>query len=203
MLEKLNISDNNIQGVEAGIALADALAENTALRHLNLSNNGCGSECIQAFAVGLRVNRTLESLHIGSNSIATNTMADIIAVFTSKPTMKVLCEVPLKDKTLSELDVSGKSLGSDSALIVSHYLKENQALVKCDLSNNNLNYGIDGDEAATPGKLISDAIAANTVLKELNLSGNYLKASFANEFAAGLRANAVLSELDIGNNMMG
>jgi hypothetical protein len=42
--------------------------------------------------------------------------------------MKLLCEVPIKDKTLTELDVSGKRLGTEGALVVAEYLRDNGAL---------------------------------------------------------------------------
>ena len=63
---------------------------------------------------------------------------------------------------------------------------------------------INGAEA---GKAMGDAIAANTVLKELDLSnqgkyGGYeLDAAFAKEFAVGLGANGALVKFDLSNNM--
>ena len=65
-------------------------------------------------------------------------MKEIIAMCASKPTMKVLCEVPFKDKAITELDLSGKSLGTEGALVVSYYLENNVAMTSLDLSKNNL-----------------------------------------------------------------
>jgi hypothetical protein len=42
--------------------------------------------------------------------------------------MKILCEVPFKDKTLTELDVSGKDLGMEGALVIAEYLDSNEAM---------------------------------------------------------------------------
>jgi hypothetical protein len=44
--------------------------------------------------------------------------------------MKILCEIPFKDKTLTELDVSGKDLDIEGALVVAEYLDGNRALTK-------------------------------------------------------------------------
>ena len=58
-------------------------------------------------------------------------MKEIIATCQSKPAMKVLCEVPFKDKTITELNVSRKNLGVEGAVVVSHYLENNGALTQC------------------------------------------------------------------------
>jgi Ran GTPase-activating protein (RanGAP) involved in mRNA processing and transport len=50
----------------------------------------------------------------------------------------MLCEVPIKDKTLTELDVSGLSLGSEGALVVAEYLRDNGAMTSINLANNNI-----------------------------------------------------------------
>jgi nicotinic acid mononucleotide adenylyltransferase len=52
--------------------------------------------------------------------------------------MKIFCEIPFKDKTLTELDVSGKNLGTEGALVVADYLDGNKALLLLNLANNSL-----------------------------------------------------------------
>jgi hypothetical protein len=83
------------------------------------------------------------------NAIPEKEMKEIIVIAMSKDSMKLLCEVPIKDKTLTELDVSGngatlteldengtkmiasgKSLGTEGALVVAEYLRDNGALSK-------------------------------------------------------------------------
>ena len=69
------------------------------------------------------------------------------------------------------------------------------------MSNNHINYDFYDDAIiAAPGKALSDAIAANTVLKELNLANNYLKPAFMKEFAVGLSANGAMASLDLRFN---
>jgi Leucine-rich repeat (LRR) protein len=66
-----------------------------------------------------------------------------------------------------------------------------------------LNVSSNSIKGAEAGKALGNALAANTVLKQLDLSKNYSGAEFANEFAVGLRANGALEVLNISNNNMG
>jgi hypothetical protein len=84
----------------------------------------------------------LTSLHVGKNNIPEKEMREIMAVAMRKDSMKILCEVPFKDKTLTELDVSGKNLGAEGALVVADYLDGNGAMTSLNLASNDL--GIEG-----------------------------------------------------------
>jgi hypothetical protein len=48
----------------------------------------------------------LTSLHVGKNNIPEKEMREIMAITMRMESMKILCEVPFKDKTLTELDVT-------------------------------------------------------------------------------------------------
>jgi hypothetical protein len=65
------------------------------------------------------------SLHVGKNNIPEKEMRELMAVAMRKDSMTILCEVPIKDKTLTELDISGKNLGMEGALVVADYLDGN------------------------------------------------------------------------------
>ena len=78
----------------------------------------------------------LENLHIGNNSIPIEKMNEIVAIIEAKPAMKVFCAIPFRDKTITELDVSGQGLGAEGALVVSRYLENNGALTSFNLSKN-------------------------------------------------------------------
>jgi hypothetical protein len=56
----------------------------------------------------------------------------------SKDTVKVLCAVPVKDKALRKLNVSGKNLGPEGAVIVTYFLHENTALISLNLAGNKI-----------------------------------------------------------------
>jgi hypothetical protein len=65
-------------------------------------------------------------------------MKEIIVVAMNKESVKMLCEVPIKDKTLTELDVSGMSLGMEGALVVAEYLRDNGPMTSLNLASNDL-----------------------------------------------------------------
>jgi hypothetical protein len=82
---------------------------------------------------------SLSSLHVGMNCVPNGQMRQIISVAESKEHMTLLCEVPFKDKLgLTELDISGRSLGVEGGFVVGHYLKGNRSLLSLDISNNKL-----------------------------------------------------------------
>jgi hypothetical protein len=92
----------------------------------------------------------LTSLHVGKNDIPEKEMREIMAIAMCMESMKILCEIPFKDKTLTELDASGKNLGLEGALVVAEYLDGNGALTSLNLSSNDL--GVEG------AKIIAEAI---------------------------------------------
>jgi hypothetical protein len=76
------------------------------------------------------------------NNIPETPMKEIIAIAMSKESMKMLCEVPIKDKTVTELDVSSKSLGTEGAFVVAAYLRGNGAMASLSPASNSL--GVEG-----------------------------------------------------------
>ena len=86
--------------------------------------------------------RAMTSLHVGNNSIPEKEMREIMAIAMRMDNMKILCEVPFKDKTLIELDVSEKDLGTEGALVVAGYLDGNRAMASLSLASNGL--GVEG-----------------------------------------------------------
>jgi Ran GTPase-activating protein (RanGAP) involved in mRNA processing and transport len=152
-MTRLNLSNNDIGGEdgEPGVhALADMLRSNTTLKELNISSNNLDEECAQILAPAIGDNRAIENLHVGSNGIPEKEMCEIMAIVMSKESMQILCEVPFKDKTITELDLSGKDLGTEGALVVAEYLDGNGALTSLNLSSNNLK--------AEGGKIVAEAI---------------------------------------------
>jgi Ran GTPase-activating protein (RanGAP) involved in mRNA processing and transport len=71
------------------------------------------------------------------------------------------------------------------------------------MSDNEINFNISGEAAAVPGKALADALAANTVLTELNLSKNNLKPEFIRELAVGIGDNGAMTSLDLSWNTIG
>jgi hypothetical protein len=84
----------------------------------------------------------LTSLHVGKNNIPEKEMREIIAIAVHMDSMKILCGVPFKDKTLTALDVSRKNLGMEGALVIAEYLDGNGATTSLSLASNSL--GVEG-----------------------------------------------------------
>jgi hypothetical protein len=80
----------------------------------------------------------MTSLHVGMNSIPEKEMKEIITIAMCMDSMKILCEVPIKDKALTELDISGQDLGMEGALVVAEYLRDNGAISSINLLKNRI-----------------------------------------------------------------
>jgi hypothetical protein len=65
-------------------------------------------------------------------------MREIIAIAMRMDNMKILCEIPFKDKTPSELDVSGENLGMEGALVIAEYLDGNGTISSVNLLKNDI-----------------------------------------------------------------
>jgi hypothetical protein len=101
-------------------------------------------------------NRALTSLHVGQNGTPKTEMMKIMDIAMQMDSMKILCEVSVKDKALTELDVSGKNLGREGALVVAQYLDGNEALTKLTFGDKPVvNMTTEMTEASFSGKLES------------------------------------------------
>ena len=140
--------------------------------------------------------------HGGPRSIPTAEMKNIIAIAESLPTMKILCQVPFKDKMITELDLSGKNLGVEGAMVVSHYIHDNGALVSANLLNN--------DISAEQAQSLAGILKEHATLKslcgnkgnetELDMSGKKMGADGAILFAPEIVANGALAKLTFGGD---
>jgi Ran GTPase-activating protein (RanGAP) involved in mRNA processing and transport len=151
--------ENNSLGVDGGTALAECLKGNSVLIELNIANNnlvdyGQDMSGVIAIANVIKDMGAMTSLHVGMNHIPEKEMTEIIALAMGKESMKLLCEVPIKDKSLTELDVSSKSLGIEGALVVAEYLRDNGAMTSLNLASNYL--------CAAGAKVIAEAIKVIT-----------------------------------------
>jgi Ran GTPase-activating protein (RanGAP) involved in mRNA processing and transport len=156
-----DISSNDIRA-EGGKALAEGLKGNQVIKELNFSRNimvynfhgQSDTSGIIAIADVIPGMGAMTSLHVGMNNIPEKEMKEIMTIAASMESMKMLCKVPFKDKTITKLDISGKSLGMEGALVVAEYLRDNGALSILSLKKNDL-YAEGGTAlaAATKGSL--------------------------------------------------
>ena len=104
---------------------------------LDLSNGGLGDGCAILLSSELNDHPTLTSLHVGCNGISEGKMQDFITM----DSLHVLCAVPVKDlrdNAVTELDLAGRSLGVEGALVLSNCLMYNSSLTSLDISCNEL-----------------------------------------------------------------
>jgi hypothetical protein len=114
--------------------------------------------------------RALTSLHIGQNGIPEKEMRKIMAITMRMESMKILCEVPFKDKTVTKLGISRKNLGMEGALVVAEYLDDNGALSTFTFS---------GDyDRSQPVTMETTMTEADFSGKDLGISGGMMVAAF-------------------------
>jgi hypothetical protein len=108
---------------------------------------------------------------------------------------------------MTKADLSNKHLGVGGAIIISAWIshKDNGALTTLILKDNKL-------LSPEAGKVLAGMLAANTVLKELDVSGNTWQEhgwtkgggpGFARELAVGISNNGALLSLDISSCNLG
>jgi hypothetical protein len=147
-LMKFDVSNNELRA-DGGNALAAGLKGNQVITELSIASNWLSYNSrgdvdisgVNAIADVISDMGSLSSLHVGCNCIPEKEMRKIMAIAASKESMKILCEVPFKDKTITALDVSGKKLGVEGALVVAEYLNGNETMAALDISMNKLTIG--------------------------------------------------------------
>jgi hypothetical protein len=146
---------NGFKGFEAGKALGDAIAINTVLKELDISGGRRGSEkCdaafVKGFSPGLGANGALVTANLLNNRIGVEQAQKLVAVLKEHPTLKSLCGNK-GDET--ELDMSGKQMGADGAIMLVPEIAANGTMTFLNLSDNSL-----GTEGA---KYVAEAIKGN------------------------------------------
>jgi Leucine-rich repeat (LRR) protein len=213
VLLTLILKGNKLLTAEAGNALSDMVAANTALETLDVSNNGWevdgkvdgradGVGFAKSFSVGLRENQSLTSLHIGLNPIPEEEMMKVIDIAMRKDSMKLICNVPIKDKTLTKLDLSGGKLGVQGARVVENYYLLGAQVATLNMSRNML-------LTKEGGKVIKTLLKGNEMLKDLDVSDIHMEDTrnqdvpgFAKEIAEGLSINNGVMRLNLSKNRM-
>jgi Ran GTPase-activating protein (RanGAP) involved in mRNA processing and transport len=210
-LSDLNLSGNKCFGNKDKTAiesLAAAVVANTRISKLNLAGTGIDTDDAGILAPAILATRTLSNLHVGLNGIPKEQMRAIIDM----DKFDVLCAVPireLKANSITELGLSGKSLGTEGALVLSAYLKDS-VLSKLDLS---------GNELRSEGLSVIAEVLNQSSITQLNLASNLLStnansdvdfsgiAKFADFCMSGYRQQIpgmmALSDLNLADNALG
>jgi Leucine-rich repeat (LRR) protein len=214
-LTSVDISGNKLATQASGKILGDLLADNSALRELNLSGNAwtsprrnkCdGAAFAQAIAGGLSSNKnTLVKLNILSNNISVQQALELIKIRASSPSLTTLCGL-IGDEI--SLNLSSRRMSAGCVVLLTSEIKSSTSLNKLNLSKNAI-------ATAAAGKALSSYLAENKSLTELDVSDNRVQRSygpmspagsdgahFVRALAAGLATNRHLLLLDISNNRL-
>lgn len=210
-LKTLRLGNNCLTGGEAGDALGEALAANTVLNDLDLASpsvshilggrSPCDAVFVKAFSVGLGANRALTRLDISYNDIGLLSVPD--GWETSTDNFRGQCFKPPGGQWSASAPACAEPRG---AIALANAIKTHVQLVTLTMRGNTL-------KGVATGRAMGDAIATNTVLRELDLSSPGERiidgirqcfhpgdAAFVEAFAVGLRANKTLTRLDLSNN---
>ena len=187
-------------------ALADTLKHNTTLLFLNLWNNDLGAEGAKALAKGLEANSSLSFLDISGNSIGDAGMRAIgRALMRSESSHlgALKCDAFAVPAEAAAVDLSskasGKPIGPSAVALLAGVLKCNSSIRSLNLSHNavcGIRYG-EGAYDASGAVALAEALATNTVLRELDLYDNHLGSEGGTALATLLAANSTLTSLSL------
>ncbi|XP_068756025.1 protein NLRC3-like [Montipora capricornis] len=180
-LTTLVLSENSI-GDEGAASLSQALAVNTSLTTLDLSYNSIGDEGAASLSQALAVNTSLTTLDLSDNSIGN-------AGATS------LSQALAVNTSLTTLNFRDNSIGNAGATSLSQALAVNTSLTTLRLVCNPI-----GDEGAAS---LSQALAVNTSLTTLSLSFNSIGDEGATSLSQALAVNTSLTTLHFSGNSIG
>ena len=202
-LQKLYINNNSIFD-DGAAAISDGLKHNISLQELNMSCNKIGAKMI---VEAIKVNKTLQKLHIRSNSISDDGAAAIsdglkhnislkeLDMSYNKITnegAKMIGEAIKVNKTLQKLYISLNSISDDGAAAISDGLKHNISLQELNMSSNEIT-----NEGAN---MMGEAIKVNKTLQKLYISYNSISDDGAAAISDGLKHNISLQELNMSRN---
>ena len=180
-LTTLDLSQNSI-GDEGATSLSQALALNTSLTTLTLSQNSIGAEGATTLSEALAVKTSLTTLHLSWNSIGAEGATSLFQALAV-------------NTSLTTLTLSHNSIGAEGATSFSQALALNTSLTTLHLCRNSI-----GDEGATS---LSQALKVNTSLTTLKLSHNSIGAEGATSLSQALAVNTSLTTLHLSYNSIG
>jgi hypothetical protein len=220
------------------IALANAIPDMEALSVINLAENNLGAlvlpegwtedynshdnavytytdgrkqdqhpgkpEGLIAIANAIPDMGAISSVNLLENDIPIEQAQELVKIMQSKEKLTTLCGLSNKEET--KLDFSSQNLGAGDAMLIANDISDMRALSVLSLKDNRL-------LTAESAKILSDMVATNTVLKELDLSSNDWKdgfgrlkgdsAGFAQELAVGISSNnGTLMKLTFGDEQV-
>jgi hypothetical protein len=138
-------------------------------------------------------NRAISTVNLLKNDIGIEQAKALAGILKEHPTLKSLCGNSGEE---TELDMSGKRIGADGAIMLAPEIAGNRALSKLDASDN----GMFGKEDKAGITAWADALKANTSITELNLAKNKINAKDTKILAPAISDNGALMLLNLSSN---
>ncbi|RHY03417.1 hypothetical protein DYB28_002611 [Aphanomyces astaci] len=173
-IESLHLTQCNLPD-DALVALGHALGANQTLKHLDISHSALSSTSVAAFCLGLASNRSLQSLNVASTGVSD---ALVEALATSLPPQ------------LTSLNVSGNGLTH----IAVARLWQSTTLTELRLFHNALGSGF---------AQVLPVLQANKTLQVLDIGANELHGEVAALLFNALHSHPSLKTLEMGGNNLG
>ena len=156
------MSNNRIDTKEAGKALVGALASNTVLKELDLSNNciwdnSDGPGFAKELAVGLSENGALETLNISNNDIFRSTQSDEAP----SAAAKALAHALGRNRSITDLNIASNWIKTQHIKIIAPAISINRTLTSLNLSSNRL-----GTEGV---KYVTEVVKENVSVRRFDL----------------------------------
>jgi hypothetical protein len=136
----LSLKQNNFCNREAGKALSEMLVVNTVLTELDVSESTyykCDSAGFaQELAVGIIDNGSILTVNLLKNDIGIEQAKALASILKEHPTLKSLCGNSGEE---TELDMSGKQIGADGAIMLAPEIASNgEAMTSLNLADNGI-----------------------------------------------------------------
>jgi hypothetical protein len=176
VVEKLDLSDNNLGTEEAGI-FAHVLLANQNLKSLVLRDNNIGDAGALELAAALRQNTTLDLLNLSSNYIGSDGAS-------------ALADALVANDALKDLQLRDNPIGDDGATSIAEMLASNESIEKVCIGG----FGEKGVKAITTHLLSMNG------LKTLTVANGYISgytSEIGNSFVLALEQNTTLETFDL------
>jgi Ran GTPase-activating protein (RanGAP) involved in mRNA processing and transport len=145
-LLSLNVADNRpgsgwngwSGSTDGSRALSNALKGNTTLTELNVSSNHFKADDARILADGVSDHEAILSVNLLHNSIGIDQAQNLARILKEHPTLKSLCGNSGEETDRTELDMSGKEIGAEGAIMLAPEIADNGALSSLNVANNKL-----------------------------------------------------------------
>jgi Ran GTPase-activating protein (RanGAP) involved in mRNA processing and transport len=180
-------------GEDAAACVAKGVRDVAVLwRHINCAYNSFGRVGLNTICWGLRVNRRVKVVNLGSSKagLAFGTPTDALGIHGIS-----LARMVAENTTLTMLDLSHNNLSSEAGIVLFNALKANFSLTLVNLRGNQFD-----DEVESA---LGDLLATNDIIEELDIGDNKLGCRACYAISTGLCYNNSIRVMKMDSNRFG